>query len=222
MRVEAPKTIDQLRQLITAEIRCPVFAEFKTGEVSISNSTVMLQDKIAWTFNTHELGELRLPRDKQNALGFHIRPDAHTFRRRDLLIGRIGDNVLTHYQLTSSGPVTVITLTDETAVLDPNHVTLSDRLRILVWEQKLVIESTDIAREAFLAVQVRPGEEWRNAASRLVRNFRAVVADPDRPHASEATFFWNYTTKRQLYELFERVINTVPTNLRDRLSLNAL
>ena len=222
MRVEAPKTIVQLRQLITAEIRCPVFAESKTREVSFSNSAVMLQDKIARTLNTHELGELRLPRDKQNALGFHIRPDAHTFRRRDLLIGMIGDNVLTHYQLTSSGPVTVITLTDESAVLDPNHVSLSDRLRILVWEQKLVIGSTDIAREAFLAVQIRPGEEWRNVASRLVRSFRAVVADPDRPHASEATFFWSYTTKRQLYELFERVINAVPTNLRDRLSLNAL
>ena len=84
-----------------------------------------------------------------------------------------------------------------------------------------VVDSTDMARKAFYAVQVRPGEEWRNVASRLVRNFRAVVADPDRPHASEATYFWRYVTERQLYELFERVIDAVLTNPLGRLSLNS-
>ena len=52
----------------------------------------------------------------------------------------------------------------------------------------------------------------RNVASRLVRNFRAVVADPDRPHASGATYFWRYVTERQLCELFERIIGAVLTN----------
>ena len=222
MRVDAPKTIDQLRQLITERIRCPVFAGSKTGELSISNSAVMLQDKIARTLNTHELGELRLPRDEQDAWGFHIRPDAHTFRRRELLIGLIGDNLLTHYQPTSSEPVTVATLTGETAVLDPDHITLTDWLRILVREQALVIDSTDIAREAFLAVQARPGGEWRNVASQLVRNYRAVVVDPDRLHALEVTYFWRYAPKRLLYELFERLINAILTNPLDRLNLNAL
>ncbi|CAM9499739.1 unnamed protein product [Ascophyllum nodosum] len=85
-----------------------------------------------------------------------------------------------------------------------------------------MLDSTDIAREAFLAVQVRPGEEWRNLASRLVLNYRTVVADPYRPHASEATYFWRYATERQLHELFEGVINAVRTNPLDRLSLNAL
>ena len=51
--------------------------------------------------------------------------------------------------------------------------------------------------------------------------FRAVVADPDHPHAAEATYFWRYVTERQLYELFERVIDAVLTNLLDRLSLNS-
>ena len=116
----------------------------------------------------------------------------------------------------------MVTLTGETAVLDPDHVTLTDWLRILVREQALMLDSTDIAREAFLAVQVRPGEEWRNLASRLVLNYRTVVADPYRPHASEATYFWRYATERQLHELFEGVINAVRTNPLDRLSLNAL
>ena len=158
MRVEALKTIDQLRQLITGEIRCPVFAGSEAREFSISNSAVILQDKIARTLNTHELGELRVPRDEQDARGFHIRPDAHTFRRRELLVGLIGDNILKRYQLTSSEPVTIVTLTGETAVLDFEHVKLTGWLRILVREQALVINSTDIAREAFLAIQVRPGE----------------------------------------------------------------
>ena len=83
MRVKAPKTIDQLRQFITGRIRCPVFTGFKTGKFSISNSAVMLQDKIARTLNTTQLGELRLPQDEQDARGFNIRPDAHTFRRRE-------------------------------------------------------------------------------------------------------------------------------------------
>ena len=199
-----------------------MFSGSKTGELSISNSAVMLQDNTARTLNIHELGELCLPRDKQDAQGFHIRPDAHTFRHQELLIGLIGDNLLTHYQLTSSEPLTVVTLTGETAVLDPVHVTLTDWLRILVREQALGIDSTDITREAFLAVHVRPGEEWRNVVSRLARNYRAVVADPDRPHALKATYFWRYATERQLYELFEHVINAVLTNPLDRLSLNAL
>ena len=222
VRVEAPKTIDQLRQLITGGMKCPVFSGSKPGELSICNSAVMLQDKIASTLSTHELGELRLPRDKQDARGFHIRPDAYIFRRRELLIGLVGDNLLTHYQLTSSEPVKIVTLLGATAVLHPEHVTLTDWLRILVREQALVVDSTDMAREAFYAVQIRPGEKWKNVASRLVRNFRAVVADPDRPHASEATYFWRYVTERQLYELFERVIDAVLTNPLDRLSLNSL
>ena len=53
MRVEAPKTIDQLYQLITEGMRYSMFAGSKTGELSINNTTVMLQDKIARTFNTH-------------------------------------------------------------------------------------------------------------------------------------------------------------------------
>ena len=91
---------------------------------------------------------------------------------------------LIHPELTLSEPVPVVSLTGETAVLDPDHVALTDCLWVLIWEQALVIDSTDIAREAFLAVQVRPRNEWRNVASRPVRNYRAVVADPDRPHAS--------------------------------------
>ena len=219
IRVEALKTIDQLRQLITRGMRCPVFAWSKSGKLSVINSTVMLQGNIAWTLNTHELGEIRLPRDEQDARGFHIRPDPHTFRRRELLIELIGDDPLKHYRLTLSKSVTEVTLTGETAVFDPDHFTLIDWLRILVREQALVIDSTDIAREAFPTVRVRPGEEWRNVASRLVRTYRVL---PDRPHASEATYFWRYAAERQLYELFERVINAVLTNSLDRLSLNAL
>ena len=58
--------------------------------------------------------------------------------------------------------------------------------------------------------------------SRLVRSYRVVVTDLDRPHASEATYLWRYTTERQHYELFERVISAILTNPLDRLSLNAL
>ena len=172
VRVEAPKTIDQLRQLIMGGMICPVFSGSKAGELSICNSAVMLQEKIARTLSTHELGELRLPRDEQDAKGFHIRPDAYTFRRRELLIGLVGDNLLTHYQLTASEPVKVVTMLGATAVLHPELVTLTDGLRILVREQALAVDSTDMAREAFYAVQVRPREEWRNVASLLVRNFR--------------------------------------------------
>ena len=138
------------------------------------------------------------------------------------LIRLLGDNLLTHYKLTASEPVKVATLLGATAVLHPDRVTLTDWLRILVREQALIVDSTDMAREAFYAIQVRPGEEWRNVASRLVRHFRTVVVDPDRPHASEATYFWRYVTERQLYELFERVIDAVLTNPLDRLSLNSL
>ena len=189
-----------------------MFVGFKRGERSISSSAVTLQEKTARILNTHELGELRLPLDEQDARGFHSRPDAHTFRRRELLIGLIGDKLLTNYQLTSSEPITVVTLTSETAVLDLDYITLTDWLRILDWKQALMIDSTDTAREAFLAVQVRPKEEWRNVASRLVRNYRAVVADPDCPQALEGAYFWRYATERQFHERFKRIINAVLTN----------
>ena len=57
--------------------------------------------------------------------------------------------------------------------------------------------------------------------SRLVRSYRALVMDSDRPHASEATYLQRYATERQLFELFERVINDILTNPLDCLSLNA-
>ena len=58
------KTLDQLHQVIIGGIRCPVFAGSKIGNFSISDSAVTLQDKIAQTLKTHELGELRLPWDE--------------------------------------------------------------------------------------------------------------------------------------------------------------
>ena len=48
---------------------------------SLNRSAVMLQDKIARTLNTHEmgeLGELRLPRDEQNARGDSVSEPIHT------------------------------------------------------------------------------------------------------------------------------------------------
>ena len=48
------------------------------------------------------------------------------------------------------------------------------------------------------------------------------MADPDRPHALETTYFWRYAIERKLYELFKCVINAVLTNPLHRLSLNGL
>ena len=59
-----------------------------------------------------------------------------------------------------------------------------------------MFDSTDIAREDFLAVQVRPGEKRRNVVIQLLRNNMAVVADLDRSHASKTPYFWRYATER--------------------------
>ena len=75
------------------------------------------------------------------------------------LIRLLGDNLLTHFKLTASESVKIVTLLGATAVLHPDRVTLTDWLRILVREQALIVDSTDMAREAFYAIQIRPGEE---------------------------------------------------------------
>ena len=104
--------------------------------------------------------------------------------------------------------------------MNPEDVTLTDCLRFFVREQALLKSTTDLASKAFLAVQVQGGKAWRNATSRLVRNYCAVVVDPDRSHTSKVTYVWRYVTEHQLYERFELVLDALLSNPLDRLTLN--
>ena len=49
-------------------------------------------------------------------------------------------------------------------------------------------------------------EGYQGAATRLVLYFRALVADPDKPHISEEPYVWSYINDRLLRMLLERVL----------------
>ena len=70
--------------------------------------------------------------------------------------------------------------------MNPDDIILIWWIKLLVREQALTKDATELSREVFLAVNLQSGEAWRNVVARLLRNFRAGVVDPYRPHILEA------------------------------------
>lgn len=79
----------------------------------------------------------------------------------------------------------------------------------------------EAARNDHDAIVLKPLETWPAAAEQLVLAAREAVVDPDRPHASEAVYFWRYVTKRQLIHLFARVRQFVLPNPIDCVNVNS-
>ena len=85
-------------------------------------------------------------------------------------------------------------------------MTATDWLRLRVREEKLNSKAKHAAQKALDSISAKPDESWLSATARLVSAFRTTRIDPDRPHASEATFFWRYVSEHVLKKLMERLV----------------
>ena len=85
----------------------------------------------------------------------------------------------------------------------PRKVTATDWLRFMVREAAFNDEVQRAATEALGRIELQPGEAPTAAAARLVRAVRAASADPDHPHASEATYVWRYASVKTLQGLMK-------------------
>ncbi|CAN0255207.1 unnamed protein product, partial [Ascophyllum nodosum] len=106
--------------------------------------------------------------------------------------------------MTESQPVVVYRISGQCEPTQVRHVTATDWLRLLVREEGLNSEAKYAALEALDSITTKPDESWLAATARLVSAFRATRIDPDRPHVTEATFFWRYVSEHDLKELMER------------------
>ena len=56
--------------------------------------------------------------------------------------------------------------------------------------------SVEAAEVVIASIKVKGTEAWGAAAGRLVLVFRAFPVDRERPHISEATYFWRSASKK--------------------------
>ena len=75
---------------------------------------------------------------------------------------------------------------------------------MLVREEAIHPAAKEASQSAPDSISLNPGESWLASAARLVRYKRASLADADRPHSTEQTFFWRYIGESHLKNSMER------------------
>ena len=120
------------------------------------------------------------------------RADALTSKRRELLTDLLADYLPIYCVGTESQPVVVYRISGQCESTQVRRVTATDWLELLVHEEGINSEVKHTALEVLDSVTVKPDQSGLSATARLVSAFRTTRIDPDRPHATEATFFWRY------------------------------
>ena len=100
------------------------------------------------------------------------------------------------------------------------QVTATDWARLLVAEIDKNPGSRAAAVAALSHIALEPGEAWASAVSRLVLNVRAKLVDPNRPFASEETF-WRLLSSTDLADLIDRTLQLFMPTQQDRLSMKS-
>ena len=177
-----------MKKLIAGSKPSSVYEGPSEGELTVSNSAVTLQYKIATALSNTEYGALRLPEDQLIDGEWITQVDEYSARRREFLTELIVPYSHTYFALTSTGPVDVILVTGKQIQRPKNQVTLTDWLRLLVREEALDDSSLDYAKSALANVRKKPGEAWTTAAERVFLAFRATMIDSERPKCAEIHF----------------------------------
>ena len=93
---------------------------------------------------------------------------------------------------------------------------------MLVREEAIHPAAEEVSQSALDFISLNPGESWLAAAARFVRYKRASLADADRPHSTEQTFFWRYISESHLKDLMERLARLLVLSELERNGVLAL
>ena len=207
--VEDPnKAIMRLRGKINSKTTGAIYTGPSPAKLSIHNNAVLFQDKLVKALNTTDGGVWAPTPDHPSLTGLsHHRPslDRMTPLRSELL-QIIGDHLGTHDEILSNAMVEVPAIDGSFSPIPAHELPATEWLRKLVGEGQQQSGGREAAETALHAITVRGSEAWKAAARRLVVVYRAFVANPIRPHISEAAFFWRYISEIQLSDLLERIV----------------
>ena len=192
------------------------------GERTLANSAVLFQNHVSQILATTDDGVFALPQDSPENPVWRTRADALTSKCRELLTDLLADYLPTYCLMTESQPVGVYRISGQCEPTQVRYVTATDWLRLLVHEELLHLKAKHAALEALDSITTKPDESWISATARLVSAFRTTRIDPDRPHVTEATFFWRYVSEHDLKELMERLAHLLVSSELERFGVDAI
>jgi len=131
---------------------------------------VLFQDYVENKLAIAANGALRLPADVEVTPGKWItKLDRHSPSRRQLLKELVSEQLGVYDRLTSNGKVVVTRISGHQDLIEPDAVSMTDWLRIMVQEEATRDPSHSAAKEALNHLELRPREALTVAASRLVK-----------------------------------------------------
>ena len=216
------KLTERARKKIAGEIKGPVYGGPTRGPLTVVNSAVLFFEKISSTLRTADGGLMRLEPDEFVNGRWITLPDAHTPRRVELVIDLTHEHLSVSNQLASAEVVSVYRINGDVDKLPRSEVTATDWLRLYVREHALSAGSDDYAREALNALRRKENEAWTAVAARVVLNYRATLANADRPYITEAPLFWRFVSTLELKALYEKLLAVLIPQVVDRIGLQSL
>ena len=192
------------------------------GKRTVANSAVLFQNHVSKILATTDDGVFALPQDSPGNPVWRTRADDLTSKRRELLTDLLADYFPTYCLMTESQPVVVYRISGQCQPTQVRHVTATDWLRLLVREEGLNSEAKHAALETLDSITTKPDESWLSATAHQVSAFRATRIDLNRPHVTEATFFWRYVSEHDLKELMERLAYLLVPSELERFGVDAI
>ena len=221
--LNASKILRNVRARVVQTHSLPMYLGPSTqGERTVANSAVLFQNHVSKILATTDDGVFALPQDSPGNPVWRTRADDLTSKRRELLTDLLADYLPTYCLMTESQPVVVYRISGQCEPTQVRHVTATDWLRLLVREEGLNSEAKHASMGALDSITTKPDESWLSATARLVSAFRATRIDPDRPHVTEATFFWRYVSEHDLKELMERLAHLLVPSELERFGVDAI
>lgn len=85
-----------------------------------------------------------------------------------------------------------------------------------------LLGATAFAQADFNGLARQDNGSWHAVAARVVKAFRALNADPERPHASKMNFFWRYISEKDMRRLFDRLADVLMPRLSNPFDRNGI
>ena len=119
-------------------------------------------------------------------------------------------------------PVVVNHVTRKCEIIPASQATATDWLRMLVREKAITPAAKEASQLALDSITLKSGESWIASSTLLVRYKRTTLADSDRPHNTEQTFFWRYISESHLKGVMKRLARLLVPSDMERYGVIAL